>query len=115
MDVDKLYIGSINFKKVIFLEKPDANQKSSKKKKWREKILHGNKPILIAIGITGIAVIIGAIVFTKLYLSTADKFPGDGEDSRKNIPINSSIGILLQKNKLQNFILSTCFYLTLKI
>lgn len=94
---------------MIFLEKPSSNQKNSKKKKWREKILHGNRPILIAIGITGIAVIIGAIVFTNLYLSTvdvADKFPGDGEDTRKNIPIDSSIGILLQQYKLRNLI--TC-------
>lgn len=98
-----------------FLEKPDANQNSSKKKKWREKILHGNKPILIAIGITGIAVLIGAIVFTKLYISTADKFPGDGEDSRKNIPINSSIGILLQKEQITKFYLKHLLYLTLKI
>lgn len=82
--------------KTIFLEKPNTNPSNSHKKKWREKLLHENRPILIAIGITGIAVIIGAIVFTNLYLSNdADKYPGDGDDTRKNIPINSSIGILV--------------------
>ncbi|XP_037045309.1 peptidoglycan-recognition protein LC-like isoform X1 [Bradysia coprophila] len=76
-------------------DKPtNTNQNSSKKKKLREKILHGNRPILIAIGITGIAVVIGALVFSKLYISTVDDGdvnPGDGDDWRKNIPINSSI------------------------
>lgn len=99
-----------HFVKVKFLlffssEKPNNNQINSKKKKWREKILQENRPILIAIAITGIAVVICAIVFTKLYISTkddADKYPGDGDDTRKNIPINSSIGILQQQYKLQN-------------
>ncbi len=41
--------------------------------------------------------------------------PGDGEDWRKNIPINSTIGILLQQCKFKNLIFFTLSLFTFRI
>lgn len=74
--------------------KEDVTKPSEKEQNWYKRLLLDRRPIMVTSIVAVIILLVGTATLTTYFLME-DKDrnePGDGDDSRKNIPIDSSIG-----------------------
>lgn len=91
----------INFKFLIEIGavKSNPNPANEKEQLWHKKLLMEKRSLMLTLIVAAFLLISGIIVASTYFLVHDDIItgpndtPGDGDDYRQNIPINSTIGI----------------------
>lgn len=82
-----------------------SNPDTEKERLWHKKLLMEKRPLMLTLIAAAFLLLSGTIVATYLLvhndiIAGPNDTPGDGDDYRQNIPINSTIGILVLNQNL---------------
>lgn len=90
----------INFIILFEVGASKSSPATEKEQLWHKKLLMEKRPLMLTLIIAAFLLLSGTIVASTYFLVHKDIItglndtPGDGDDYRQNIPINSTIGIL---------------------